>query len=68
MWREEEENVDTEDSKELEVSFKKPNSREKDNVINTYNRVVKQINEEICFFEAIKWKVFIWYWVKKNIF
>lgn len=51
------EKVGTVVSKELKVSIKKPNQREQDTRMNAYNRVEKQINEEICFNDAIKQKV-----------
>lgn len=42
------ENVDT------DVSLKDPIKKEEEIVINTYSRVVKQVNEEICLTEPIK--------------
>ncbi|XP_072268613.1 serine/threonine-protein kinase 31 [Pyxicephalus adspersus] len=59
--------ADTDISKELEVSLEEPNERERAIIRSTYNRVVKQINKEICLIQAIKSKYLASVEFKMNI-
>ncbi|XP_040208804.1 serine/threonine-protein kinase 31 isoform X2 [Rana temporaria] len=61
------EKVDTNVSKELEVSLKEPNQKEQEIIKNTYNSVVKLINEEICLIEAVSSKYLSSFEFKNNI-
>ncbi|XP_073486207.1 serine/threonine-protein kinase 31 [Aquarana catesbeiana] len=61
------EKVDTNVSMELEVSLKEPNQKEQEIIKNTYNRVVKLINEEICLIEAVSSKFLSSVEFKNNI-
>ncbi|KAM5158294.1 serine/threonine-protein kinase 31 [Mantella aurantiaca] len=61
------EKVDTDVSKELEVSLKEPNQTEREIIINTSKRVATQINKEICLIETIKSKFVSSVELRKNI-